>query len=289
MTETTGMFIKGISNFLCYSLWCFGLWKPFNGSKLQMASYCSYSVVFLFIFSVLYTFFMVCNIFFLTDFSDLTNRLFMSLTEAALVIKVINFFIYNDEWQHIYNDIRDFGIKTSEERQIVESSGRQLRLIDYIYFFLADFNVFITAMLSILNGTLLYSSWYPGLDWQNNQRDYWFLYGYQIVGILVTCNLNLVVDTYYCLMMSMTSAHFQIFGQRLSALQLINDKRSVRPVRIKLIEQIRSHQRINANFELIGKNLLWGYFCQVLLSGIVISSITIKVARVSSVKSEIIC
>lgn len=281
MFETSGMFIKGITKFLCNSLWVFGLWKPFNRSKLEMSLYCIYSVVFLFIFSLLYTFFMVCNIFFLTDFSDLTNRLFMSLTETALVIKIINFFVYNDEWQQINEEIQNFRIKSKNEGQMVASSGRLMRNLDFVYFFLTYFNVMTTALLSGLGGILLYSGWYPGFDLHNNRQHYWFIYGYQFIGMLITADLNLVIDSFYCQMILMTSTHLKIFGHRLSALQMTNDKNSIHFIRKKLIEEIHSHQRINANFELIAKNVKWSYFIQVLLSGIVMSSITISLARVN--------
>lgn len=283
MEQPTSEFIKGMTKFLYSFLWLFGLWKPFGKSNFRMISYCTYAIVFLFFFPTLYAFCMVCNIFLLSDISDLTNRLFMSLTEATLVIKVVNFFMKNNEWQHIFNDIKEFQLKNDQEKETVAYRTRILRNLDYVYFSLANASLFFTSLTPVVQGTfgLIYSGWYPGFDWENSRRDYWIVYAYQALGILITANMNLIIDTYYCLMMLMISAHLTILGERMKAIVVRDDdKSSVNRVRLELIEQIYTHRRINDNFKLIGKNLEFSYFFQILLSGIVISSIVLEVARV---------
>lgn len=76
----TSVFTKTIRTFLCGILLIFGLWKPFKKPKWIQHVYVLYSVILLLIFSIMYTTFMVVNIFFLTDIADLSNRMFMSLT-----------------------------------------------------------------------------------------------------------------------------------------------------------------------------------------------------------------
>lgn len=284
MEQPTSVYIRGMSRYLCSILWSFGLWKPFDKSKIRMISYCTYAIVFLFFFPALYAFCMVCNIFLLTDISELSNRLFMSLTEATLMIKAVNFFMKNNEWQRIYNDIGEFQLKTAKEQETVTYRTRILRNLDYVYFSLANGSLFFTSLTPVVQGTfgLIYSGWYPGFDWENNDRDYWIVYGYQAIGILITANMNLIIDTFYCLMMLMISAHLSILGERMRAIVVRDDDiNGIHHARMELIEQIHTHRRINANFELVGKNLEFSYFFQILLSGIVISSIVLEVARVN--------
>lgn len=281
MNELTSSFVTRISSFLCNTLCFLGLWKPYNESYLKMASYSIYSTVLLFVFPIFYSFFMVCSIFLLTDLSDLSDRLFMSLAETALTIKAINFIMNNFEWQLIFKEIKEFRIKSIWEQQIVTNRHRLFQKITFIYLFNANFYGFLMALIAALNGQMMYSGWYPGFDVQNSRLDFWIVYSFQGIGMAITANMNILLDSYYCFMMFMTSAHLNIFGNRLSSMQMGNSNRSIIRIRNELIEQIHVHQRINANFKLIRHNLEWAYFCQMLLSGIIISLITIEVAGVS--------
>lgn len=91
--------------------------------------------------------------------------------------------------------------------------------------------------------------------------------------------MNVAIDSYYCFTIQMVSGNLNTLGQRFTAIPT-DGRNFVYYARLELIRHIHTHRRINKNFELIGKNLEWAYFCQVLLSGIVISSITMEVARV---------
>lgn len=281
MNEPTSVFITRVSNFFYKIMWILGLWKPYNESQLKMASYFIYSSVLILFFPIIYAFFMVCDIFFLTNFSDLSDRLYMSLVEIALLIKVLHFVMYNAEWQLIFKEIKEFRINSDEEQEIVEVRHRLFQKFLFIYFFNAYIYGSLMALIAALNGNTMYSGWYPGFDVQNNKSDYWIIYGFQNIGMAITASMNLTLDSYYCFMMFMTSAQVKIFGRRLSALQLDNDNRSVIRIRKELIKQIHHHQRINANLELFVKKLRWAFFCQILLSGIIISLITIELASVS--------
>lgn len=281
MNGLTSAFITRISSFLCNTLWFLGLWNPYSESHLKMASYSIYSTVLLFVFPILYSFFMVCSIFLLTDLSDLSDRLFMSLAETALTIKAINFIMNNREWQLIFKEIKEFRIKSTWEQQIVTNRHRLFQKIAFFYLFNANCYGFLMALIAALNGQMMYSGWYPGFDVQKSRLDFWIVYSFQGIGMAITANMNILLDSYYCFMMFMTSAHLNIFGHRLSSMQMGNSNRSILRIRNELIEQIHIHQRINANFKLIRQNLEWAYFCQMLLSGIIISLITIEVAGVS--------
>lgn len=154
----TSEFIEGFLSFLCNFLWIFEIWKPYQKPKTIFSS------VFLFILPVLYTIFVKCFTFFLVDFLDPTNRLFILRlrTEVALAMKIINCVLQNDKWQQIYNEIRKFHIKSNSERKTgVDSHSRILQNFDYI----AIVGAFLKALFPVIEGisSLIYSGWYPGL------------------------------------------------------------------------------------------------------------------------------
>lgn len=282
LNRPTSVYINKITSFLCNILWIFGLWKPYGQSSLRMYTYTIFSIVFLFIFAIIYTILMICNIFFITDFADLTNRLYMSLTELALTIKLFNFFVHNREWQEILNEIKEFRIVSSQDERIIQQRANIFLTIVFVYFIFPNCALHALGTAPLITGrkNLIFSGWYPYFDWENNKQDYWCIYAYQYIGIFITCNMNVVIDSYYCFVMHMLSAQINIFGQNLSEIRVNRKDDTIEKIRSNLIEKMHAHQRLNVNFELIQKNLQWSYFCQVLLSGIVICSVTKELARV---------
>lgn len=281
----TSLYTTRITRFLCTILRTLGLWKPIEKSELQQFIYSAYSVVFLLFFSIVYALMLVLDIFFLTDFSDLTNRLFMSLTEAALAIKVINFFFNNREWQQILTNINKFPINSSNDEKIIKQRVWIFQIVDYVYFFFPNCAAHALGIspLFMEKTKLIFSGWYPGFDWQNDRRDYWIIYAYQYIGIIITCNLNIAIDSYYCFVIHMLSVQVKMFGNHLSDTRTVEEKDTLQQFRLNLIEKIHTHQRLNGTLALIQNNLQWTYFCQVLLSGIVICSITKELARVNDI------
>lgn len=194
----------------------------------------------------------------------------------------------NREWQQILTEIDEFRLKSSKEENIIQQRALIIRIAYYIYIFSSNITILAYAIIPLLNGAkdLIYSGWYPQIDWQNKRKSYWTVYAYQEIGILITCNLNVTIDSYYCFLMFMLSAQVNILGipqvgNRLSKLQAAKGANSIHQNRLNLIEKIQLHQRLNGTLALIQNNLQWAYFCQVLLSGIVICSVTKEFAMVT--------
>lgn len=283
LDQPTRVFTERISTFLCRMLLIFGLWKPFKKPNWLQNTYSLYSVVFLTIFSIMYAASMVVNIFLLTDFSELSNRLFMSLTEAALAIKVINFFLNNHEWQLILSELDDFRTKCARDEQVLWSRIRIFSIAMNSFFINVQICVHASGIFPLVTGTkdLLYSGWYPGFDWENNRRDYWLIYGYQYIGIFITGNLNVAIDAYYWFVIHILSAQYNIVGHRIESIQFDETKDSIAKVRLDLMQQMEAHQSLNSKLRLIQRNIQWAYFAQILLSSVVICSITRELAEVN--------
>lgn len=95
-------------------------------------------------------------------------------------------------------------------------------MIIFVYFFLPNCAAQALGMTPLFTGktNLMFSGWYPGFDWETNRNDYWTVYAYQYIGILITVNLNVCIDSYYCFVMHTLSAQINIFGHDLSSIQV---------------------------------------------------------------------
>lgn len=279
----TGVYTEGIRTFLCTILYCGGLWKPFKMPIWFQNVYSTYSVVLITAFSVIYTAAMVINIFLLTDFSELSERLFISLTEAACAIKIYNFFVNNREWQEILSELEDFRIKSPREEKILRKRTYIFQILAKIYYCNTQFTINALAVLYMFSGAtdLMFSGWYPGFDWQNNRRHFWAVFVYQYVGVVISAGINAAIDSYYYFVMHILSAQANIVGRRLSSIRFDNSKGSIWSVRMNLIEQMTTHQRQNMIMSMIEENISWAYFTQVILSSIVICATTREFAVVS--------
>lgn len=132
--QPTSAYRKAIRKFVCSILFVLGLWKPFEKPRWLQHIYSMYSVVLLTIFSIIYTAFMLINIFLMTHPSELSERFFMSLTQAALAIKVINFFVNNREWQQMLSELNDFHMESARHEQILCDNVRFFLVAMYSYF-----------------------------------------------------------------------------------------------------------------------------------------------------------
>lgn len=280
--QPTSAFTKDTRTLLCSVLFFGGLWKPLEKPKWFQNLYAAYSVVLLTIFSLIYTLAMVINIFLLTNFSDLSNRLFISLTEAALVIKVYNFLMNNREWQKILSEIETFRTKSAKDEEILRERAGVSQMLISVYFCNCNFAVTALLVITLVGGAtdLMFSGWYPGFDIDENRLDFWIVFLYQYVGMMITANVNIAIDSYYCFVMHILSAQANIIGHRMSSIDFDDTTNSVQEVRMTLIRQINAHQHQNTVLALIQRNLQWAYFSQILMSSIVICSTTREFARV---------
>lgn len=123
------------------------------------------------------------------------------------------------------------------------------------------------------------------LDWQHNRRDFLILTGYQHFGMIVTCNLNLSVDLFFCLLMFMNGAQMEILGKRMEKMEKeLNEqnRKSNKVDYIKcLIVHIKIHKDVLQLSNKIEDCLAFSFVSQIIMSGLTICCITIEVAKVS--------
>lgn len=195
----------------------FGLWPP-EHPILRMI-YQIYGFIFHCIFSLAYTVFMVINVFILEDMTKITDALYMSLTEVALLVKTMNFFIRAKIMQDMLAQIQSFHLETDEERKLIKDKLKFFLRISIYYYgvaYLGIYSSFYGAAVS-KEVRLPYQGWYP-LDWQHNNISYWITFAYQSIGMIITCNINITIELFPMFLMFMTSVQMEILGGRLQAI-----------------------------------------------------------------------
>lgn len=261
-----------------------GLWKP-NGHGVVPFLYRAYSVCFIFVFSVMYTTFMCANLYFLRDISQLTEMLFMSMTELALVLKIINFYVNNYKLKHMVQYITEFQMENGEEEAIMRSRLQFLIRQTVIYYILANISMDTSAANAAISAhdKIIYSAYYPGIDWQHDNTSYWAVFAYQYFGMLFTCNINLAIDSYFCIVMYLLGGQIAILGNRISNVGSDDEGKRRTPItqRSQLIKHVKMHNDILAFIENLQDCLWWSFFGQLVLSTIAVGTVVNGILRVS--------
>lgn len=276
----TGTVSVPMNNYLFFV----GLWFP-ETTPFYYILYRIYSTIFLLIFSGYYTLCMCVPILMIRDTQDIPYKLYMSLTEFALFFKVLYFLDSNKELQLLFKKVNSFRLESSEEQQIVKKKLKYFIKFAVIYYVTSNSAVTFVNVPAFIGGVwkLPYSGWYPGMDWQDNRRDFLAVSLYQYIGMLVTCNMNLSLDLFFCLMMHMNGAQMEILGKRMQTLgheQNFEKNGAGRTYKKSLKDFINIHRGIIELSNQIDDGLVFSFFFQLTMSGVTICCITIEMAKV---------
>lgn len=98
------------------------------------------------------------------------------------------------------------------------------------------------------------------------------------IGITITGNLNVSIDSFFCFSMYLISAEFEILGNRLKAIQT---KPQIGSIKLELVKHVKIYHDITEIIQEMKNNLALTYFTQLILSGIVVCSCTTGLAKVN--------
>lgn len=282
--------LRQVTRVIKFVLRICGLWKPSSGSRWTIA-YAIYGILFLTTFSGFFTLCMCINLFFIPDLKELTVASYMSLTELALFVKIVYFFILNRKLQKLFGELDEFALEHEWEQNLVRERVQYFFKIMAFYYAVSNGAVSVTEIGSALTPEpkLSYSGWYPYLDWQTNRRDFWIVFGYQCLGMRSTCNMNVTIDSFACFFMFMISVQMEILGKRLNNMGhekiLVNANKTDYEDRTwyirRLINQIKLHQKMIASTKSFERYFSMAFFTQISFSGMVICSLTNELAHVS--------
>lgn len=257
-----------------------GCWRPVNTSL----GYYIYGIFYLVCFPGLLSFFMLMNVVLLTDMSQLTYALYMFLTQTCGVIKFISFYYYNHGMQDLVQRAETFHLKNQSEGSLVEKRINSLVKPAAIYVISALTALHTNQIVSFLSTErrLAYSAWYPFFDWENSLRDYVIVSGYTHVAIISATTLITFVDIFLSFMFTIIAVQLEIIGLRL---QQIGQKKELidrqNDFAMFVVENMELHQKAIVFKRLVEQYFSMAFFCQLVASAIVISSIVREMSRVS--------
>lgn len=216
-----------------------GLW-PSRGAAF---GYTAYAIAFQLIFTVAYDAFKCASFRHQTDLSVITRAMFICLTELSLAVKIANFWLHMDAMQRLFVEI-EHGIVARDEHERQTYDGALRFLGNVITWFLVTANT--TGLFSYVGPVLVaepmlpYPGWYPGLDWQRSQRDYWLVWSYQVMGMFFQIQMLVIIEVFFIYLMVIASAQLQVLGGRIEQI----GRQWTTTAERDLIECMRLHQAV---------------------------------------------
>lgn len=192
-----------------------GMWPKDDSNPV----YWIYGILGTSIFAFLFTISMVIQLVGFTAMDDLTDTMYMTLTELALCFKILNFLLRLRSMQKLFKTIKSF-----ELRSMVEEAHFNKRL-KFIYtllmmdFVLTNF-AHLTTQIKVLASPeriIGFPAWFP-FDWINDTRNYIIIFVYQLISMTVTSNIQVVIGGYPNLLFCMISTQMEILSMRLSSI-----------------------------------------------------------------------
>lgn len=280
---------SSISRILVFHLRVLGIWFPETFSTL----YFVYSAVLYTTCSFIYVVCMCLNFFFLTNLSETTHSIYMTFTCVALLFKTTNFLWYNQDMKNNWKIIHDFQLQNDDEVEFVKYRlGIYWKIWLSIYLMINA--TIVAAFINALMTTprqLPFRAYYP-MDWQHDDQNYWIAYTYQVVGMVVQANLNIVVEVFPGYLIYMVSVKMDILSKRLRGIgknlkedfvtNIDSNREEQRKSITDLVGCIKLHQHIANFIDQIENNFSIAYFVQFCLSGTVICSVTYAMTTVES-------
>lgn len=192
-----------------------GLWPE----KEAYTLYWIYGLLNMSIFSFLFTTTMMIQLVFFTDLADLTETMYMALTEFALSFKILNFIMRLRSMQDLLETIKNFRLNSNAEK---EHYNKRLKLL-YTWLML-DFCMTNIAHLFTVIKVLLdprrllaFPAWFP-FNWIDNTHNYIIAFIYELIGMGITSNIQVVIGMYANLMFCMISVQLEILSMRLRSI-----------------------------------------------------------------------
>lgn len=190
---------------------------------------------------------MVINVLTVDTISNATDALLPTLTVVAYCFKIINFKVNADKMQMTFKDLMKFQFQNDNEIRQTNKKLQTLYKVVMCLLAIAHLSIvftFIGALFANDPPKLPLPSWYP-IDWQHVSLYYWIAYTYQMFGAFICININVTMDAFLVLVMSILCKHLEILGERLTSITLkSNSKRGKAKMNGELIGCIKVHQNL---------------------------------------------
>ncbi|EDV94688.1 odorant receptor 94b [Drosophila grimshawi] len=242
MTETESKdLISGIGALLQIQRWL-GIWRWSDGNWRQLKSI--YPFVLHLPLTFTYIALMWLEVIVSDDLEQAANVLYMSLTELALVVKLINIWYRGEQALNFMNALDSYAkcnLPKSEDIQFWQREQRNFKRIFYTYIGGCT-AVAVTGYSGVLfqDTYELPFGFYVPFEWRRRER-YFYAYGYNILAMTLCYLSNCLLDTMGCYFMYQIAVLYKLLGRRLVALRDMPENVAVPELRC--IFQLHRHIR----------------------------------------------
>lgn len=149
-----------------------------------------------------------------------THALCVSIPTTVFLTKAFNLYMNNRMIQSCLMRVHNFRLEDSKEEELAKN---QLKTFyKFVVFYAVICNLTITFVswhvVFYTKPELPFAGWYPYLDWQHNNRDYWIVQSIQFYGMVIAVNINLCCELFPCFFLTVIGCQMEILGLRLSKL-----------------------------------------------------------------------
>lgn len=263
----------------------FGVWYP----EKKNIYYYIYSTAYLFICPGLTNIFMLIYLLKLNALKDLTYGLYMFLTQLCGLVKFIWFLVKIRNFRLLVNRSKTFQLESKFEEELVEQRFHFFIKLAGLYCSLAMIAVHTMELTAIFADTveLPFSSWFPFVDWEHNQKDYWIAVGYQYISVASSCLLLITIDVLFSFLLFVVSIEIELIGLRMSKIgcSFNKDHDTESSFQLKQLNILKDNvilHREAIEFKCsLEDSFTLPFFVQFIASAIVISSIITELSQVS--------
>ncbi|XP_031629090.1 odorant receptor 94a-like [Contarinia nasturtii] len=297
------LYLKKISDRMLIVFRTVGMWPDTESSIF----YSIYGILLLAIFSIAFTSTMMIQLICFTKKEELTETSYMALTELALSVKIINFFLRVRSMQSHLITGNQFKLYSAAEH---EHFVKRLKFVFKLL--MADFLLTNIAHLSVQIKTIMASermlafpAWHP-IEWENDAQNYWLIFAYQVIGMTITSNIQVVIQQYPSLMFFLVSIQMEILSMRLrnngydesrtsDSTKLTKEDKTIkifsneeeRRISNTMKDCVNVHYKILKFAKQLERDFTIPFFVQICISGIVICSLANEAARTNDPVKQI--
>lgn len=192
-----------------------GLWPEKEADTL----YWIYGLLNMSIFSFCFSTTMMIQLVAFTDLADLTETMYMSLTEFVLSLKIVNFLLRLRSMQNLLEMIKKFRLNSNAEKEQYNKRLKLLYTLLIMDFCMTNVAHLFTVIKVLLDRRrlLTFPAWFP-FNCIDNIHNYIIVFIYQLIGMGITSNIQVVIGMYSNLMFCIISAQFEILSMRLRSI-----------------------------------------------------------------------
>ncbi|XP_036323149.1 odorant receptor 94a [Rhagoletis pomonella] len=193
---------------------------------------------------------MVCAALLSHDLEEISNVLYILLTEFALVVKIFSIWQHGTlAWRYLDELVHSSKYEFRQQAELTQwmREQRLFVIVAYSYIFgscsIVVFSCF-GALYTAADVYVLPYAYYVPFEWRD-PHNYWYAWSYCCISVSLTCVANVTLDMIFCYFMLHLSMLYKLIGWRLAALRQRRDAAGAAEVLNEMRHIFQLHESVN--------------------------------------------